>query len=424
MGKLTDLKLKTCDSQSKDTFIQDGDGLALRVLKSGSKSWVFRYRRPVDKKQDKFTFGQYPAVSLKDARELARKFKKQLDQGIDPKFARAAEYDRNAQALTLGAVFSLWLAHMENTNAVGAKTLKQHTGRWEKHLKAALQNILATDITRGHIAAALEAMRHAGIVEETRKALTTINLMLDYATSRHLIHENPARLLKPKDFKATSNAPRERYLSLAEMRTFWKALDDGRASPLSIVAFKLLVLTGARRSEVVTAGWADIDIESGIWVIPDTKNGKRHTVYLSTFAVNLIKSLIPLSGSGQYVFQSLSTDKHITADALTKNLARMQGAGETGRPVTQSPLGHLEHFTVHDIRRSASTAWGEHLKVPPHIVEKMLNHQPKDKLVKTYQRAEYKAEQKAAWLAWSDKVEAVIARDPKNVQHITEKKKA
>lgn len=432
MGKLTDYKVKHANSEHKDTFLQDGDGLALRVLGTGAKSWVFRYRRPSDKKQDKFTFGKYPALSLKEARELVSKYKEQLDAGIDPKYARAAEYDTNAQALTVGGVFALWIAHLEKTGGKSEKTVKQHRARWENHLKTPLQNIFAKDITRAHLSAALEAMRHKGIVEETRKALTTINLLLDYAASRHLITENPARLLKPKDFAATSSEPRERHLTLGELRQLWVVLEDalksssGRISPVSVAAFKLLVLTGARRSEVVKIKWADIDMKMGAWVIPTPKNKKAHTVYLSPFSLKLIKSLKPLSGHSQFVFQTLAGGKgHITADSLTKGLARLQGMDkEKAKTDKDYPLAHLDPFTVHDIRRSASTAWGEHLKIAPHIIEKMLNHQPKDKLVATYQKAEYWEEQKAAWQAWSDKVEAVIANDPKNVRHISEKKKA
>lgn len=71
-------------------------------------------------------------------------------------------------------------------------------------------------------------------------------------------------------------------------------------------------------------------------------------------------------------------------------------------------LNDIDAFTVHDIRRSAATAWGEHLKIPPHIIEKMLNHQPLNKLVATYQRALYADEQREAWIAWGKIVEEQI----------------
>lgn len=71
----------------------------------------------------------------------------------------------------------------------------------------------------------------------------------------------------------------------------------------------------------------------------------------------------------------------------------------------------MSSFSVHDLRRSAATAWGEYLKTEPHVIERMLNHQPLNKLVATYQRAIYADEQKSAWLAWGTLVEQKIAKN-------------
>ena len=78
-------------------------------------------------------------------------------------------------------------------------------------------------------------------------------------------------------------------------------------------------------------------------------------------------------------------------------------------------MAGVKLFTVHDLRRSAATAWGEHLKINPHIIERMLNHQPANKLVATYQRATYVEEQKTAWLAWDAKVMREMTREINNV---------
>ena len=75
----------------------------------------------------------------------------------------------------------------------------------------------------------------------------------------------------------------------------------------------------------------------------------------------------------------------------------------------------MKPFSIHDLRRSAVTAWGEYLKTDPHVIERMLNHQPLNKLVATYQRAVYADEQKHAWLAWGRIVEHQIAQDHQNV---------
>src|SRR5690606_38912144 len=137
-----------------------------------------------------------------------------------------------------------------------------------------------------------------------RKALTTLNLMMDYGLTRHHIDTNPARMLKPKDFAATANRPRDRVLTLQELRKLWQALDDATTlqnrlslhTSMSIVtttAIKLLILTGARRGEVAGMKWDEVSIEDCTWSLPAerTKNRQAHTIYLSRLAIQLLIDL-------------------------------------------------------------------------------------------------------------------------------------
>jgi integrase len=304
------------------------------------------------------------------------------------------------------------------------------------HLKGDLGELLARDVTRGHLAVALDNMTRKGIKEETRKALTTLNLMLDYAVNRHLVDQNPARLLKPKDFAASAGRPRDRALALTELRRVWRALDEGlirraHAYPVTAAALKLLILTGARREEVARMQWAEVDLSSGVWILPvdRTKNRRGHTIHLSPLAVQIVQSLEPLSGTSPYVFESSRQQQDtlrsqsMHPDTLSRAIYRMRGEDDKRTAKASvaladkepAPLADMAPFTVHDLRRTAATAWGEYLKTPPHVIERMLNHLPKDKLVATYQRAVYADEQRAAWLAWGALVEQQIAREPGNV---------
>src|SRR5436189_229414 len=86
---------------------------------------------------------------------------------------------------------------VHSTDSMSAEWAKRHENRWRLHLKKSLGHLLAKDLTRFHLTAVLEKMAVSGIKEETRKALTTLNLMLDYGLKHH-IKENPARMLKPK----------------------------------------------------------------------------------------------------------------------------------------------------------------------------------------------------------------------------------
>lgn len=147
---------------------------------------------------------------------------------------------------------------------------------------------------------------------------------------------------------------------------------------------------------------AELDLERGVWLLPScrTKNRQAHTIYLSDLAVSLIKFLLTLTGQSLFVFDTGRDTKtgHILPDSLNRALDRLCKSDKTG-------LLELKAFTIHDLRRTAATAWGEYLKTDPHVIERMLNHLPMNKLIATYQRAIYAEEQKKAWIAWGRMVE-------------------
>ena len=417
MSKLTAKAIDNAAPRDKEYRIHDGGGLYFRVRPSGAKSWLFSFSLPGDRKLFRMPIGALNDVSLKEARNKVIELRKLVAEGIDPRTAKAAAIAANAQAITMQVLFDTWIEFEKITCRVTPTWIKRHEDRWRLHLKAILGNILARDITRAHLATALDAMTRKGIREETRKALSTLNLMMDYALTRHLIDQNPARLLKPKDFAATASRPRDRVLSLSELRRLWGSLEQAseatqssdKISAMSIVttsAIKLLILTGARRGEVAAMRWDELNLDAGVWLLPSerTKNRQAHTIYLPDLAVNVIHSLQPISGNSQFVFDTgnYRDGGHIHADTLTGVIARLRGTvtGSKKKITDSAPLVDMKPFSIHDLRRSAATAWGEYLKTEPHVIEKMLNHQPLNKLVATYQRAVYADEQKSAWSDW------------------------
>lgn len=437
MSRLNARRILNALPKDKEYKLHDGNGLFLRIRSSGAKSWLFSFSLPDDKSIYRMTLGSFEKISLKEARAMIPELHKLVSQGIDPRSARAAARTENAQAVTMGSLFEAWIEFLKLTNKVTPDWIKTHEGRWKNHLKNPLGSILARDVTRAHLAAALDTMSRKGITEETRKALTTLNLMLDYGLTRHLIGNNPARLLKPKDFAASANRARDRVLSLPELRKLWATLDEtiivrkgvARTSTMSIItatAIKLLILTGTRRGELAAMRWDEINFKAGMWTIPaeKTKNRQSHIVYLSDLSKQLLEKIGLLTSSSPFVFDTgLNSHGHIHTDALTRSLRRLikedkqksvkrNAKNKTEKTERKLPLKDMKPFTIHDLRRSAATAWGEHLKIKPHVIERMLNHQPLNKLVATYQRATYANEQKTAWIAWSTLIERNIAHEP------------
>lgn len=425
--------------KEKEYLIHHGEGLFLRVRPSGTQSWLFSYQLPGSSRKFRMTL-QGKNLSLKEARAMLPELHALVAKGIDPRNARAAKIAENTQAITMQKLFEAWMDFLKVSDSATPSGIKAHEGRWNLHLKDNLGNIFAKDITRAHLAGALEAMTRKKIKEETRKALTTLNLMLDYGLTHHFIEQNPARVLKPKDFAASAGRPRKRFLTLQELRRLWACLDDcvkkqdskaASMNPLTATAIKLLILTGARRGEVAAMRWDEIDFEASTWIIPaeKTKNGQEHTVYLSRLAKQLIRDLKSLNSNSDHVFDTgLNARGHIHTDALTRAVRRLMikdNVTEKSKKenqkidITEPPLKDMKIFTPHDLRRSAATAWGMHLNTHPHVIEFMLNHKPLDKLKETYQHARYVNEQKDTWNKWGELIDHQVAIEPSNVIPIT-----
>jgi integrase len=428
-NKLNATTVRTAPIRKNEYKLSDGGGLYLRVRPSGAKSWLFSFRLPGSRTPIPMTIGSVDDISLKEARQKLLEFRQLVAEGIDPRCARAAAKTENAEAITMQKLFESWIEFLKTTNEVTSIWIKRHQDRWRLHLKIPLGNLLARDVVRGHLAVALDAMTRKGVKEETRKALTTLNLLLDYGLTRHYIDTNHARTLKPKDFAASANRPRSRALSLEELKKLWLSLDQAMIapngvaktsamSPVTTTAIKLLILTGARRGEVAALEWDDLDMEAGVWTMPSTKtkNRQEHTVYLGSLGKKLLTEIKLLTGQSKYVFCCKSNfDEHIHTDTLTSGIGRLIKSAQKENKKEKSLLAGMKSFTAHDLRRSAATAWGEHLKINPHIIERMLNHQPANKLVATYQRATYVEEQKTAWLAWDTKVIREVTREVNNI---------
>jgi len=429
MAKLTAKKVESTTPRSKEYKLHDGEGLFLRIRPSGAKSWLFSFSLPGDQRLIRMTLGSVDRISLKEARSMLPTLHKLVANGIDPRNARAATQAENTQAVTMQNLFNTWIEFVKLTGTITPAWIKRHEDRWHLHLKKTLGNLFAKDVTRAHLAAALDAMTRKGIKEETRKALTTLNLMMDYGLNRHLIEHNPARMLKPKDFAASANRSRDRVLTLVELKMLWQALDKTiylktkneyrpAMNPVITTAIKMLMLTGARRSEVAAMRWDELNLENSTWLLSSnrTKNRQAHTIYLPQIAINLINDLKKLTGQSEFVFGSGAG--HIHSDSLTSAISRMLKIPANPKEMKKAsfaPLAEMRSFSIHDLRRSAATAWGEYLKVKPHVIERMLNHQPLNKLVAIYQRATYAEEQKTAWLAWGEMVEHQIVQEPGNV---------
>jgi integrase len=369
------------------------------------KTWVLRYRDPVTRKQRKEMLGEYPALGLAEARDRVRHLRQLIADGISPAERRRQQQEDAASALTCGDLFHRWFSYEESTGRVTETWRKQWRARWERHLAIPLGHVPIEGLKRAHLAPVFEAMRQQGIRQETRHALSQVSTMLNYAVSRGLLAENPARLLRPRDFDVSQSPPRERFLELWEIRRLLEAIRkaqqktrvsrSAQLSPQVANCLRFLLLTGIRRSVAAEMSWSEVDFHRSLWLIPASrmKNRREHRVHLSGSALKILNWMKQLPGTEHFVFASPAKPGYpISATSVTRAVTRLR----------EAYLPELAPFTAHDLRRTASTGWGECCGAAPHIIERMLAHLPQDKLILTYQRQTEFPEMARVWDAWGE----------------------
>ncbi|MBZ6073106.1 MULTISPECIES: tyrosine-type recombinase/integrase [Aeromonas] len=380
-----------------------GGGLKLEVRTSGIKRFVYRYK--IAGKAGEMLLGGYPAMTLAKARQAHGKAAELVKQGIDPLTVTKQAKAKNIEMPTLGEIYRDWLVMRAKSKPIGPRTLRDYEGTFTRHIESAIGNTRVCDLSR---AVLYEHFRRVETAEGARKGLIVLNQCLDHAVLQGHIEINPARLLKPAMFGASMPPPRERWLTRDELRQLWGALEQATAGGGSVAAggrgiasnvvlslavancLRLITLTAVRRSEAVGMRWEQINGDR--WTIPETKNGRAHVVTLCPLALDIIEQQKALS-NGPYVFESTSKTGHpITGDAVTKALER----------VRIKYLAELAPFSPHDLRRSMATGAAEYLDAPERLIELMLNHVPKDRLIRTYQVGGMAEKLRALFLRWGD----------------------
>jgi integrase len=180
--------------------------------------------------------------------------------------------------------------------------------------------------------------------------------------------------------------------------------------------YKLLLLTAQRRDEVGGMEWPEIDPDRRVWTIPrqKAKNNRAHEVHLSGLAIEILDSLptvgtcFVLTTNGERPVSGFSKSK----ERLDRHMLALLRAelAEAGKDPDQ---GKIEDWILHDLRRTAATCMAR-LSVPPHVVDKVLNHVSGSirGVAAVYNRHAYLEERKAALEAWARHVESIVRPTP------------
>jgi integrase len=394
MANLTDTYVRkaTCPEGKAAHFLSDpaSPGLRLRVTPAGRKSWLYRYRLKAGGTRREIKLGEYPGVSLQDARLRWREVRDQRDRGLDPQVERgaalearrAAERAEAEAAVRNGLTFArLADAFLTAVSTVGNADFKKSWREDQRILNRYFQPTLghrpALEIAKADIAAVLEPLRKAGKNVQANRCLACVRRLYRWGTEADVL---PAPHDPTLGLKNRREQAKERHLSAEELRAFLGWLEAGNPAH---DALRMILLTGQRPGEV--CGMHGRDVKGDVWTIPETKNGRRQTVFLAPEAAATVE------GRAGWVFPARTGSGHVRVDRLSK--VTRDASAELG----------LEGFTPHDLRRTMATWLGEEL-VADRVIRRILNHM-EGGVTQVYQRAKLDRGAREAWARWARSLE-------------------
>lgn len=387
---LTLPQIKNAKPREATYKVADGQGLTLLVQPDGGKFWRFRYR--FAGKEQMLSFGEWPHVSLAEARQRREEARAELRAGQNP---AALRRQAKAQAQVAAA----------NTfRAVAAEWVDMHRATWRQSHVMRVESQLArdvlpalgdrpiSDITPAEVLAVAKRVEGRDALDVAKRCLQRMTAIFALGVRSLRCPSNPARELSGviRSRKVTHRPA----LTLDQVPDYLKRLEALGAGPETKGALEMILLTATRPGEVRGMRWDEVDENAALWRIPGErmKMGTDHLVPLSRQAAAILERMRPITGSGQLVFPSPMKPKEpMTANALLAALRRM--GYETGQ------------ITAHGFRATFSTAMNE-LGHNPDVIERILAHVPRDKVRAAYHRAQYLEERRSLLQAWADLIDS------------------
>jgi len=392
MGKLTDSVVRALATPAAGNRITyEGNGFGVRVTASGAKAFVLNYR--VDGRERRITIGSYPAWSVTAARVQAAKLRQQADIGSDP----LAERQRRRDANTFQDLAERYI--IEHAK-VHKRSWKEDQRRLAKHVLPAWKARKSEDLTRRDVDALVSRIARDTPIEANR-VLALVRKMFSFALDKSLVEVHPCLRMRAPG----KEVARARVLQSAEeLQWLWMVTGGGEWADVmparEAATLRLLVLTGARVSEVASVPRRELDLVANEWHLPAARNkGKRdHLIPLVPEAAEIVNSW---PSDGEYLFQGArggALNKKAVERALRATLAKAAAQGSK-----------VIDFTPHDLRRTVETGMAA-AGVPKEYRDRVLNHKDTSVGAVNYNKHDYLQQKRAALEAWTHRLDGLLGR--------------
>lgn len=411
---LSDRELQNAKRAEKEVYLSDGGGLYGRVLKligerkchdckvrvpvaervcpacgyvwaekykQPDREIIFQYRFKIDSKTGYFHCGTYPQTTLAEARAERDEARKLVKKGIHPaihdrqeRAKRAKTEQAESMEQTVTQMFETWFRfyvakHRKDKGVMVRQFI-------ESDVLKKIGAMRAKDVTKRHIVQlVIEPILKRQKRRKANAVLALVKQMFRDGAGRGTIDTDPTLGLTRAQ-AGGEETPRERNLSTDEIADLARAIPGSDVPKRLEAAVWILLATGARTRELLHARFSEFDLIENTWTVPAdrSKNGKPHLIHLSAFARAWIAKLTDLRG-GPFLFPGRTDDEPVSDKVLRRAVRnRQRNKKQKGRT---SKSGFLVlsggPWTPHDLRRTLATRMGD-LKIPPHVIEKCLNH--------------------------------------------------
>jgi integrase len=400
---LTDVQVRNAKPKEKDYKLPDGYGLYLLVSKTGGRLWRFNFI--FDGKPNQLSFGSYPEITLAEARQRREDARKLLAHGISPGEARKAEKQSQTQ-------------ESETFEAIAWEWYNRQVPAWAATHAATVISRLKRDVFPHVGSRPISELKAIDMLKvfrkiEAREKIETAHRVKSICGQvfRYAVATGRAERDCTVDLRGTLTPVIPKHHAALtdpkEVAPFLRAIDDYDGSFTVKCAMRLSALVFLRPGELRLAEWTEFDLDAGEWNVPiermklkkrlkESRKGEKHLVPLAQQAVEILKTLKPVTGGGKYLFPSMTTNLKPISDNTINQAIRRMGYDK-------------DEMTAHGFRAMARTILEEVLHVQPEIIEHQLAHVVRDSLGRAYNRTTHLAARKKMMQTWADYLDGLKA---------------
>jgi integrase len=387
---LTDITAKSAKPKEKIYKLSDEKGLLLSIRPNGGKYWQMKYR--FDGKEKTLSFGVYPEVSLKEARDKRDEARKKIKDGIDPSAEKKlAKLTRMVDA---GNSFE-YVAREWHEKQKDRYTVKHHRAvltRLENDAFPLLGSRPIGQIKAPELLVTIQKIEKRGAIDLSHRILQTCGQIFRYAIATGRSERDISADLRGA--LTVRKKVNHAYLKEDDLPEFLQRLENYQGEPQTKLALQILMLTFVRTAELRGMKWSEINLDTAEWHIPAErmKMREKHIVPLSSQVIELLNQIRRLHNNPDFVFPSrINPNKSTSENTLIYAIYRM---------------GYHSKATAHGFRATASTILNEK-NFRADVIEKQLAHGERNKVRASYNHAQYLPERKDMMQWWADYLDKI-----------------